>query len=248
MGLVFELKEFSGPLELLLHLIGNARIDIKDIFVSQVTQQYIDIVSFQEQVDMEEASGFVQMAATLLLIKSRSILPPVPGDFNEGEGNPEEDLIRQLEEYARFQQLASQMQEFEKAAMQFFSKLPEEVVLPPPVIELDGLTLEGLLAAYANLLSRTRGKEEEAPALPGVIRLDQHSVARSMGEIMKRTRRGSASFFSLLSPAPSRNEVVTLFLALLELLKQGRIRASQEQAGGEILLSRNSREGRAHGE
>ncbi|HQO54817.1 MAG TPA: segregation/condensation protein A, partial [Clostridia bacterium] len=93
MAIVFELKKFSGPLELLLHLIGSAKIDIKDVFVSQVTDQYIRIVQDADMIDMDEASEFIQMAATLLLIKSRSILPRVPADTDEGDDDPEQTLI-----------------------------------------------------------------------------------------------------------------------------------------------------------
>lgn len=240
MGLEFSLKDFSGPLDLLLHLIGNARIDIKDIFVSQVTEQYIRIVQYAE-LDMEEASEFVQMAATLLLIKSRSILPAPPADLEDEEENPEQALIRQLEDYARFQQLATQMQAFEEASARLFNKLPDEFPLPPPVYELEGLTLDGLMAAFAGLLSRLRGAEETLPERQAVIQREQHSVGDFVSLIARRVRRGSLPFTALLSEKPTRNEVVTLFLAMLELLKQGRLRVSQEGSRGEIVLSRGSR-------
>lgn len=246
MAITFELREFSGPLDLLLHLIGNAKIDIKDIFVSQVTEQYIRIVSENEAMDMDEASEFIQMAATLLLIKSRSILPvTLSGDEDENE-DPGETLIRQLEEYARFQQLASQMQDFELAASRLFSKLPDEFPLPPPVIELEGLSLEGLMEALYKLSARLLEKEEEQAQSNTVIRLDRHSVTRCMHDILQRTRKGAISFFSLLSPEPSKNEVVTLFLALLELLKQDRLQASQESPAGEIVLSRKRKGEKRH--
>lgn len=248
MAIVFELKEFSGPLELLLYLIGNAKIDIKEIFVSQVTNQYIRIVQNAALMDMEEASEFIQMAATLLLIKSRSILPAVPADAQEEEDTPEITLIRQLEEYARFQQLALTMQDFEQAASQLFAKLPDEFPLPPPVYELEGLTIDGLIAAFARLSSRLRGQEETLQEKRGVIRMDQHSVAQCMGDILRKTRRGSLAFSALLSSDPTRNEVVTLFLALLELLKQGRLKAVQENAQSEIVLKRNARGENRHEE
>ena len=247
MAFVFESRQFSGPLELLLHLIGSAKIDIKDIFVSQVTEQYIKIIQQSDMMDMEEASEFIQMAATLLLIKSRSILPAQPLEEEEGE-DPETVLIRQLEEYARFQQLAAQMQDFEQAASRLFSKLPDEYPLPPPVYELEGLTMEGLIEAFARVSARLRQQEEEVPQAQRVIRLDQHSVADCMGRILRQTRKGAISFTALFSQNPSRNEVVTLFLALLELLKQGRLKAVQEHAQSDIMLMRNTRGEQAHAE
>ena len=228
-------------MDLLLHLIGIARIDIKDIFVSQVTEQYIRIIQETDTMDMEEASEFIQMAATLLLIKSRSILPAVPTDMEEGEENPEDLLIRQLEEHARFQLIAAQMQEFEQAASRLFSKLPDEYSLPPIVYELEGLTLDGLIEAFARMSARLNNQETEEPLKRSVIQLDQHSVSHCMSEILRKTRKGSIRFSNLFSLKPSRNEVVTLFLALLELLKQGRLRVYQERGEEDILLMRNSR-------
>lgn len=241
MAISFELKEFNGPLDLLLHLIGNAKIDIKDIFVSQVTDQYIRIVSENEAMDMDEASEFIQMAATLLLIKSRSILPPAASENEEDQEDSGASLIRQLEEYAKFQQLAAQMQEFEQAASRLFSKLPDEFPLPPPVIELEGLSLDGLMEALARLSARLLEQREARETGNRVIRLDRHSVARCMQDILQKTRKGAVSFFKLLSPEPTRNEIVTLFLALLELLKQDKLQAVQENPAGEILLSRKRR-------
>lgn len=242
MAFIFESKEFQGPLDLLLHLIGNAKINIADIFVSQVTDQYIRIVSQSEAMDMEEASEFIQMAATLLLIKSRSILPPSPEETENPDENPEATLIWQLEEYARFQQLAAQMQDFEEAASRLFSKLPDEYPPPPPQIELEGLTLEGLIAAFMKMQARFLGKEKEGLAPNRVIRLDEYSVPRCMGEILRKTKRGSLRFTDLFSENPSRNEVVTLFLALLELLKLGKLRVSQAHSQAEIVLNRNNKE------
>lgn len=248
MALAFSLKDFSGPLDLLLHLIGNAKIDIKDIFVSQVTDQYIQIISENETMDMDEASEFIQMAATLLLIKSRSILPPTPTGDEEDAEESGISLIRQLEEYARFQQLAAQMQEFEQASSRLFSKLPDEFPLPPPVIELEGLSLAGLMEAMARLSARLLDREEVQAASNRVIKLDRHSVARCMHDIMQKTRKGEVSFFRLFSQKPTRNEIVTLFLALLELLKQNKLSASQDLPAGDILISRKRRGERHHEE
>lgn len=249
MALVLELKDFNGPLDLLLHLIGDAKIDIKDIFVSQVTDQYIQIVQESPQLDMDEASEFIQMAATLLLIKSRSILPPTVDETGEEEENPEEVLIRQLEEYAKFQQLASQMQDFEQAAARLFSKLPDEFPLPPPVYELEGLTLEGLIAAFVRISERLKDKDENAGEIPAqIIQMDRHTVGECMKSILRQTSKGQVGFSNLFSKHPTRNEVVTLFLALLELLKQGRITAVQETLEDEIMITRRGKEETIHEE
>ena len=104
-NLEFKLKDFDGPLDLLLTLIGKAQIDIRDIFISEITDQYLEIVHKAKDLNMDEASDFLVMAATLLEIKSRSMLPKPPPP-EEGEEDPEEALIRRLEEYKRFKETA----------------------------------------------------------------------------------------------------------------------------------------------
>ncbi len=236
MALELQLQDFSGPLDLLLYMVGKAKIDIKDIFVSQITDQYIRFVQSAQQLDMEDASAFIQMAATLLEIKSRSMLPkPPPPD----EEDPQTLLIRQLEEYAVFKQIALDMQGFEKAAALVYEKLPEEYPLPPPSFEISGLTLEGLAAAFRRILSRTPQEDTGSPeALSRHIMRDEHRVPECMLSIMHRLKRGSLSFEDLLSKQPGREEVVTYFLALLELLRLGRVRAAQGDNYGDIVLSK----------
>lgn len=242
MGLVFHLKEFDGPLDLLLHLIGSAKISIQDIFVSRVTDQYIQIVQQSDNLDMDEASEFIQMAATLLLIKSRTLLPAPPQP--QEEETPEEQLIRQLEEYARFKQITLEMQRFEQAASRLFTKLPDEFLLPPPEIQLEGLTLSGLIEAFASVFARIPAEKEEQMEAAGLIVLEQYSVSSCMTAILRKTRKGSLIFSALLSENPTREEVVTVFLALLELLKQGKMEVNQQ--GSEIVLRRAGRKAVSH--
>jgi segregation and condensation protein A len=236
MALKLQLQDFSGPLDLLLYMVGKAKIDIKDIFVSQITDQYIRFVQDAQQLDMDDASAFIQMAATLLEIKSRSMLPKPPPPEEE---DPQTLLIRQLEEYAIFKQIAYDMQGFEKAAALVYEKLPEEYTLPPPSFEIAGLTMEGLIAALRRVLSRTPKEELDSPEmLSRHIMRDEYRVPECMLSIVHRLKRGSLSFDALLSEHPSREEVVTFFLALLELLRLGRVQAVQDNNYGDILLSK----------
>jgi segregation and condensation protein A len=229
-----HLKQFDGPLDLLLHLISKAKVDIRDIFVSEITEQYIASVSQAEDIDMDDASEFLAMAATLLEIKSRALLPRPPKD--EDEEDPEQALIRQLEEYKRFKETAENLQAFEKAAAAMYMKLPEEYPLPPPSLELNGLTLNGLMEAFARILNRRPEEPEEAVLASREIRRDSYTIQACMGHILKRLRRGSVGFESLFSAAPCREEVVTLFLALLEVLRLGRAHIDQSGTFGEIIL------------
>lgn len=231
----YHLENFSGPLDLLLTLIGKAKIDIKDIFVSEVTEQYIQSIASLENIDMDEASEFIEMASRLLYIKTKSLLPSENKEDEEEGESEEEKLIRQLEEYQRLKKLAEEMAGFEKAAANLFHKLPEEFPLPPKSFELSGLSLEKLTRAISELLSRIDDEEEKTPVQRRIIR-EAFTVPDCMRSILRRVKRGRLSFLELLSKRPSREEVVTHFLALLELLKLGRISCEQGTSDDDIIL------------
>ena len=234
----FKLKDFDGPLDLLLTLIGKAQIDIRDIFVSEITDQYLEIVRNAPDLDMDEASDFLLMAATLLEIKSRAMLPKPPK--TEEETDPETELIRRLEEYKRFRETADSLKEFEEAAKRVFTKLPEEYPLPPPDIELTGLTLEGLQEAFLRIWAR-RPKLDDDPEsnhyAPRNIHRDSHTVQECMLDLITRIKKKRRmKFEDAFSGAPTREEVVTYFLAVLELLKLGQMHAEQNEVYGGIEL------------
>lgn len=242
MAYTVRLKEFEGPLDLLLHLISRAKIDIRDIFVSQITEQYLASMEDISSLDMDAASEFLAMAATLLEVKSRALLPKPP-KVEEGEESPEEALIRRLNEYAALKQGVDQMQEFEKAASRMFEKLPEEIPLPPPVFELPNLTLEGLMEALRRVMARVvEQPEREEPVRE--IKREKISVQACMFRVAAKLRSGPVRFEELFSDAPTKDEIVTHFMAILELLKLGRLRIRQTEVFGEIILSeRKSKHG-----
>lgn len=230
----YHLQKFSGPLDLLLALIGKAKIDIRDIFVSEVTEQYIQSIANIENIDMDEASEFIEMASRLLYIKTKSLLPSEKEEEEEGESE-EEKLIRQLEEYQKLKQIAEEMADFEKAAANLFHKLPEEFPLPPKSFELKGLSLEKLTKAIGELLKRIEDEEEIKPVQRRIVR-EAFTVPNCMHSILRRVKKGRLSFFELLSKKPTKEEVVTNFLALLELLKLGKLNCEQSE-DEDIILS-----------
>jgi len=239
MAMTFQLKDFDGPLDLLLHLITKAQVDIKDIFVSEITDQYIESVRNAPDLDMDDATDFLVMAATLLEIKSRAMLPKPP-KLEEDQEDPELALIRQLEEYKRFKETAAAMQQFERAAQDIFTKLPEEYPLPPQETELVGLTLEGLTEAFLRIWARKPSLDEDAENnhyAPRDIHRDEHTVQECMLTLLHGIRRkGRMRFDEAFSAAPTKEEVVTLFLAMLELLKLGEMHLEQESVYSEIIL------------
>ena len=237
MSYIVSLKEFDGPLDLLLTLISNAKIDIQDIFVSQITEQYLETMSLVDELDMDSASEFLQMAATLLEIKSRAMLPKPPKPEDPDELSPEEALIRQLEEYRQFKEVSARMHQLEEEARALLTKLPEEYPLPPPNIEITGLTLDKLIKAYQRVLERASRGETDDRMASREIRRDTYTVAGCMARISRRIRRGNCRFSELFEEDYTRQEVVTMFMALLELIKLNRLHVAQEDAYGEIILS-----------
>ena len=237
--MTFQFKDFDGPLELLLDLIHKAKIDIREIFLSDITEQYIEHVRNMQFLDMDEATEFLVMASTLLEIKSRAMLPKPPA-LEEGEEDPEEALIRRLEEYKRFRETATAMQGFERAASALFSKLPDEFPLPPQETVLVGLDLEGLQAALRRILERRpepKDPNEVNHYAPRNIHRDSHTVQECMLTLLRGIRRKPRMRFEeAFSDAPTREEVVTLFLAMLELLRMGEMHVEQDRVCGEIYL------------
>lgn len=225
----FKLKDFDGPLDLLLTLIGKAQIDIREIFVSDITDQYLSIVRNAPDLNMDEASDFLVMAATLVEIKSRAMLPRPPAQ-EEGEEDPETELIRRLEEYKRYKESAEELRDFEEAAKHVFTKLPEEYPLPPQEVELTGMTLEGLTEAFLRIWARKPEAEEEQENHYRArdIHRDQHTVQECMLNLMRVIKKKKRIYFEeAFSEAPTKEEVVTYFLAVLELLKLGQMHFRQ---------------------
>ena len=237
MAYIVSLKEFDGPLDLLLTLISNAKIAIQDIFVSQITEQYLETMRLVDELDMDSASEFLQMAATLLEIKSRAMLPKPPKPEDPEELSPEEALIRQLEEYSRFKEVSARMHQLEEEARALMTKLPEEYLLPPPNIEITGLTLDKLFRAYQKVLERAERASLEDRMASREIRRDNFTVAGCMARISRRVRQGACRFSELFDEVRTRQEVVTMFMALLELIKLNRLRVRQDSPYDEITLS-----------
>lgn len=237
MPYVVSLKQFDGPLDLLLTLISNAKLDIQDIFVSEITEQYLESMKLVDELDMDSASEFLQMAATLLEIKSRAMLPKPPKPEEEGALSPEEELIRQLTEYKQFKEISARMHQLEEEARALLTKLPEEYPLPPPNIEITGLTLEKLSKAFRKVLARAEAKEAGEKMASREIRRDSFTVAGCMALISRRLRRGSLRFMELFDENLTREEVITMFLAVLELARLSRVRLEQAGAYDEIYLN-----------
>lgn len=236
-----QIEQFEGPLDLLLHLIGKARIDIEEIFVSKVTGQYLTYVSSMEHLSMDRASEFIEMAAMLVYIKSRMILPS--NDYDEElEEDPEQELIARLKAYKVFKEASMQLKVYEESASQVFYKLPEEVAYPDEKVILEEMTLKSLYEAYKEVLKRIPDAEPE--------RIEHVEISHDIFTIKDRSRYiintlqkiGSASFFSLFSEAKTKMEVAVTFIALLELIHENIVAIKQNDCYEDILITNISEE------
>jgi scpA/B protein len=238
MELQLKLSQFEGPLDLLLHLLERDKIDIKDIFVSDITEQYLNYVADLSQLDMENASEFLTVAAHLLEIKSRSLLPkPVP--LEEGEEDPEQALIRRLTEYKLYKEAGEKLHDMEEENLKAYYKLPEEMHLQER-IELEDMKLDALMQAFREVLRRV---ESKVPPRQREIRRDTYTVKGKMAYIRRRlASKKEVSFFDLFEEDGNKSEVVTTFSAMLELWKNRYLNLTQTENFGDIIVRLNVEE------
>ncbi len=220
-----SLTQFEGPLDLLLHLIDKAEINIEDIFVSEITAQYLSYMDDLDELDMDRASSFLTVAAQLLLIKSRSLLPRPPVE-NEDEEDPKEALLRQLREYKAFKEVSEELHNRFEEARKSYTRLPEDVVLPPQKFELQNASLDSLYQAFLDVLNREDETEEKQERTQSV-RPDTFTVRDRVVHLRSRLKEGRVRFTDLFSDTSSRLEKVVTFMALLEMLARGEVHITQ---------------------
>ena len=158
--LELKLSNFDGPLDLLLSLVKENKIEIKDIFVSQVTEQFLEYMNQVSELDVELASEYMAMAATLLEIKSRALLPPVVKDDEPEEETPEAVLIRQLEEYKLFKEIVTELKEQENVDR--FYRDPDKNVGKEVSVIKENLSLDGFIAAFNKFLAKLQVKSQQS--------------------------------------------------------------------------------------
>jgi segregation and condensation protein A len=230
-----QLQQFEGPLDLLLHLIEEAELDVKDIFVSEITAQYLSYMDQLDELDMDTASEFLLMAATLLYIKSRQLLPRPPKE-DEAEEDPETLLIRQLRDYKAFKEASEQLKTLFESAKNSCTRLPEDIPLPPKEIALDGATMDGLLAAFLEML--VRKKDEPEVIRTQHVNPDRFTVRSQTASIRAvLLKKHAVSFEELFSEEAGRTEIITTFMALLEMIARGEILLKQKAPFAPIRIS-----------
>ena len=220
-----SLSQFEGPLDLLLHLIEKAEVNIEDIFVSEITSQYLAYMDDLSELDMDRASSFLTVAAQLLLIKSRSLLPRPPVE-DEEEEDPKEALLRQLREYKAFKSASEELNERFEEAKKAIARLPEDVILPPQKFELRNVSVDSLYSAFLDILNREAAEEEKVDKTQSV-RPDSFTVRDRVLHLRAKLKDGRVRFSDLFSDASTRMEKIVTFMALLEMLAHGEVHITQ---------------------
>ena len=237
---------FSGPLDLLLHLIERNRIDIHNIPIAEIADQYIAILEAQPILDMELASEFLVMAATLLQIKSRMLLPLLrPPDAEEPEEDPRGELVLRLLAYRRARIVAQTLRERQAryAGCQLHVPLPATALGIEPPEETDRTTLDPgrFVRARDAVVQRNQLRYSDIrDKLEQILTRERVSLRQKIGEIWRALKQRASLLFEELFPRrASRGERVTGFLALLELLRLNRVEATQSETLGPIEIRRS---------
>jgi len=218
-----KVQGFEGPLELLLHLIKENRINIYDIPIAPITQQYLSCLDLMQSLNLSVAGEFLVMAASLLLIKSRMLLPQEAQEEEEGE-DPRRDLVRRLLEYQRFRDAADQLEARESLWREVFGRPESEAGDGSQEVDLADLNPFDLLSALQKVLERAQ------KLVHLQISTETLTVKEKIRELMERfSLVESLQFEELFDPEEGRHGVILTFLALLEIVRLGLLRLFQAE-------------------
>ena len=233
------LSNFEGPLDLLLFLINREEIEIKDVFVSQVTEQFLDYMKGLPYLDVDKISDYLNIAATIIKIKAQALVPNLDED-PALDAEIEEDkaeLIRALEEFRLIKEETKKLKEMETIGY-YFKEPDKDVGETRTVFTMEHLTLEGLISAFSTLLLKREEslKVEEVREIPR----DSFTVEQKIQFVLESLEtRSEVQFEELFTRDYTKPEIVTTFQAILELLKYQFLRVRQEHAFGEITITLN---------
>ena len=248
MELSYKLEKFEGPLDLLLHLIEKNKVNIYDIPIAEITDQYMEYVRKMDEEDLDVVSEFLVMAATLLDIKAR-----MPKEVNEEgeEEDPRAELVMRLLEYKKFRLMSEELKDLETGADRVFYKDP---TIPPEVKEyeepvdldklLDGVTLTKLQKIFEAVMKRQQDKIDPVRSTFGTIKKEPVSLEDKITSVLGYARKHRKfSFRQMLEKQRDKTEVVVTFLALLELMKVGKIHLTQEHLFDDMYIESLEPEG-----
>ncbi len=248
--LTYKLETFEGPLDLLLHLIEKDKINIYDIPIAEITDQYMDYVNAMPETSLDVLSEFLVMASTLLEIKARMLLPRETDEEGDEE-DPRTELVSRLLEYRTFKYISEEMRDMEANAEKVFYKeptVPEEVELYEQPVDLDDLlkdvTLPKLKKIYDILMKKKESSVDTLHGGFGRIKRERISIEKRISSLIGYARKHRKfTFREMVGGSADRPEVVVSFLACLELMRIGRIRLTQKKPFGDMDIVLLEKEG-----
>ena len=233
MNIEFKINDFEGPLDLLLHLIKESKMDIMNIEISSITDQYIAFLNKQEELNLEISSEYLVLASSLLEIKSRMLLPNEKVEEDEEENDPREELVNRLLEYQAYKNITKVLHEKEALRKDIYTKSPENIknYIDEEESITSDITLDDLISAFQKFYQR---KIDNKP-LKTKITVNEISVSSRRHDIKRLLKeRKKMSFFELF-PVLSKEYVVATFLAVLEMTKEKEITITQDKAFSDII-------------
>lgn len=235
-----KLENFEGPLDLLCHLIDKNKMDISNINLSEITDQYIEYINQMEKMNLEITSEFLVMASTLLYIKSKNLLPNQVDDEKE---LTEEEILQRIIEYKKYKEITSKLKEmYQKGGKNIF-KLPETIQLPKQKIEKE-YQKDILYSTYSEIIERSSERlNKNAKNIEKIAITETYTVADKVKTMFKALLHSKTFIFNKLFPQQqcSNKEIVTAFTGLLELSRRSKVVTSQEELFGDITVQKNNR-------
>ena len=246
MDMTVKLQVFEGPLDLLLHLLDKNKVNIYDIPIVEITNQYMEYLEEMKRRDLNVLSEFLVMAATLIDIKSRMLLPSYPED-EEDEEDPRNELVQQLLEYKMYKCMAYELKDRQIDAGRILYKeptIPEEVSAYEEPVDLDemvsDITLAQLNEIFKSIMKKQVDKIDPVRSKFGKIQQEEVSLEEKMEHLESYARKHQHfSFRNLLESQCTKVEIIVTFLAILELMKMGKIIISQERIFDDIIIDSN---------
>lgn len=246
MGIPVKLEVFEGPLDLLLYLIDKNKVDIYDIPIVEITNQYMEYIEQMKEQDLNVMSEFLLMAATLLDIKCRMLLPAEVNEEGEEE-DPRAELVEQLLQYKMYKYMSYELKDRQMdGALLMFKEatIPDEVKAYEEPVDLDelldGLTLAKLNSIFKDIMKRQVDKIDPVRSTFGKIEKEEVTVEDKMEYLNKYiTSHKKFSFRDLLQKQKSKTQLVVTFLAILEMMKMGTIWVEQEKTFDDIIITSN---------
>ncbi|MDD6771868.1 MAG: segregation/condensation protein A [Inconstantimicrobium porci] len=240
-----KIGQFDGPFDLLLHLIKQNKMDIYDIKIYEITKQYLDYINKMKEFDMEIASEFIVVAATLLEIKSKTLLPKPK--LEEVEEDPRKDLVERLLEYKLFKEAAGYFEEQSLYAGTIYPKKPE--VIDDSKFDnksdfINDKTILDLYSLYCKMVEEYKKKQNTTNVIEKRIPVDKYKIEDKYNVILNKLhRKRNFFFYELASQCECKMEVIVTFLALLELIKQRSIEIIQSENFENIIIERVETDG-----